>query len=629
MMGVAVPMVGVPAVPRRWRRRLLRVAVILVMIGAVLLGALYVAIWLHRDPVYYGPLGALVPDNPSAVIEVNHLTSTIVRLEQSRVLKEVENNIDLAAYLLTDDDWRQYVQEANSAGIQAKLAIGRAFLKRYFGQEAMIGFFPCAARPERPGFLALTRADIGFMEETAQLAAAYYPDLRMKTKRYRGVRMYLYDAPKAKHGFAFIRLGNAVVLSLRTADSAYLKEVINRFREQRLEAGERKGERGEGKGETGGKARNSELGTRNAEAAASARIAPAQALRDYLALFPEKAELEYSPLRRIYLQRESTRYAMLEAELRSGAIVSLEARLRYTASGRAAMNAMFPPVDANTTAHIELPAETALMISASSPDPSAALAYFYDLWTQYPPPLPHSDKEAREQAKARERSERNAKALADWWYLFQAPFGFDFGRDAMPHFGGDLTVAIMGIKPGLIGPIPEIHVMAPATPSTKLQALLKSAAPSSNSAISSATAGKTLFETPQGAIMRAQTLLGPAEFETRGTSFLASLGAGVPETCAATARKERPSITESPEWKRLETPESSRHAALLVYANFPSLRKALAALIESVSFWDKDTRQTWSRARSLIGALSGLKAASLTVTPTTDSLTARLRFPLD
>lgn len=213
---------GVTGVRRARRRR----RWIILGVVAALLVAFYCFVTLRGPSDYTGALAQLLPARTSAFIALNDFDGIRQHLAETRLYAELSESVDLAALLMTSEDWREYQENKDSVEWKAKAALAREFLRRYFSHRVVVALARLDGCDEA-ALLVLARTELGFVEKLAELVAELYPDLHLVTERYRGIPLYAYDGEESKRSFTFVRFGQTVVLSLRAKDREYLRRIID------------------------------------------------------------------------------------------------------------------------------------------------------------------------------------------------------------------------------------------------------------------------------------------------------------------------------------------------------------------------------------------------------------------
>ena len=563
-----------------------------------LLAAGGVWLWLVWRPAYDGPLEALLPPDCPTVIRLRNLAAGIAQLEGARAFDEVFSNVDLSVLLVEEEDWSEFVEQRDSPAMQARLRVGRAFLRRYFSADALVAFAPSRLRPERPALLGLTRADTGFLEAMAELVAAFYPDSRLVIERHRGVSIHRYVAGKERHGFAYIRLGKTVALSLRSSEGDYLREVIDRFRDGEADAGAA-----------------TESASSSTVAGADGRLAdveitarPLEAFRAWQAVYPEKAESELTADQTAYIESYLSLFDGLRATLTMNGRAELRLEAAYSDEASAAAGRLFPPVQADGVAPTLLPEDTALVLGLCHREPFWIVDVLWDHWSRWPPTPPKDERERRRQERDAEKGRRRQEQWQGWFQMAQSALQVEAQTQIAPFLGQDGWLAVTAVRASLLAPLPELVFLAPGM----------------------AAAPPALDAWPQG-VATAQTPFGKAELamaDDRMLRFL--LGEGAGQALERTRQGETPALSAWPVWQRLATGgEDLATAMVTVYCDFKGLRESLRSVEQSATFWDSDTREDLAETATWIGALSVFHGALLTVHPQDEGLVARLRFLLD
>ena len=210
---------AVPRARRRWWR-------IVVAVVAALALALFLYVMIRSPRDYKGELARLLPARTSGYLALHDFDGIRERIGQTRLYEQLAASVDLAALLMTSDDWREYQRDKDSATWKAKAALAREFLRRYFSREVVVAL-AWLDRCDEPALLVLARTELGFVEKLGELCAELYPELRLSTERYRGIRLYAYESSRSKRSFTFVRFGRTVVLSLWSNERDYLRRIID------------------------------------------------------------------------------------------------------------------------------------------------------------------------------------------------------------------------------------------------------------------------------------------------------------------------------------------------------------------------------------------------------------------
>lgn len=175
---------------------------------------------------YTGQLARLLPARTSAFVALNDFDGIRKRIGETRLYDQLANSLDLAALLMTNEDWRKYQENKDSVEWKAKAAFAREFLRRYFSREVVVALARLD-RCDEPSLLVMARTDLGFAEKLGELCAQLYPELHLGIENYRGIPLFAYEAPRSKRSFTYVRFGKTVVLSLRSNERDYLRRIID------------------------------------------------------------------------------------------------------------------------------------------------------------------------------------------------------------------------------------------------------------------------------------------------------------------------------------------------------------------------------------------------------------------
>jgi len=207
--------------PTRRKRFLLALAAALLV-----LAAFYLFVTLRGPRQYMGELAQLLPARTSCYIALSDFDGMRRRIGQTPLYDALSKSVDLAALLMTNEQWRRYQENKGSVEWKAKAALARRFIKRYFSRRVALALSRLDGCDE-PALLVMAETDLGFTEKLAELCAELYPDLHLTCEKYRGIPIYAYEGEKSKRSFTFVRFGKTVVISLRSNERNFLRRIID------------------------------------------------------------------------------------------------------------------------------------------------------------------------------------------------------------------------------------------------------------------------------------------------------------------------------------------------------------------------------------------------------------------
>ena len=223
---------------RPLRRRLL--FLVLAAGGVLLLASALLSVWLtwRAGPEYFGAPERLLPPDAGLVATWRDLNAFLDGVQNLGALEAWREDEDLAAFLLTDSTWRKLQREKDKARYKFLNRLAGNFVRRWLGQEVTLALAPPpagrltgepgAGLERKSGLLVLARTQVGFEENLAEFVAHVYPELALETRRYRGHKLYRYNAEKSRRAFCYCRFGRTVAVSLRSADWAWIEGVVDR-----------------------------------------------------------------------------------------------------------------------------------------------------------------------------------------------------------------------------------------------------------------------------------------------------------------------------------------------------------------------------------------------------------------
>ncbi|MFH0792650.1 MAG: hypothetical protein V2A74_01315 [bacterium] len=196
------------------------------LVGAGAVVGFLAWLWARGGSDYTGDLVLLLPEETPAYFVLRDLSGILDRVEGSGLYRRCTE--DPNSILVTSKSLRKFVKRTDSAAAQTEAVLGQRFLRRWFGKEVVAAVAPDDEDKNLPGLLVLARTDLGFEEALAELVAQIWPDVRLTSLDYRGVRINRYEAEKAKRAFTYLRFGRTVVFSLRSPDWGPLRSVVDR-----------------------------------------------------------------------------------------------------------------------------------------------------------------------------------------------------------------------------------------------------------------------------------------------------------------------------------------------------------------------------------------------------------------
>lgn len=547
------------------RRRRLRIAVRILAPFIILVLCVLVYFEWRRTAEYEGPLEGLLPSAPVAIANVRGLRDMLERVEASRAA-DLQSNIDLSALLLTDEDWREFQQDRDKPATRAKLAVARTFLKRCFGSDALVAIAPSESS-ERPGFLALTRSNIGFLDQVAELVAQLYPDLSLTTTSYRGVRVHQYAAEKSRHSFSFILIGHVVALSMRTPDTIYLHEIVDRYRDGIDEVG----------------------ASSSAGEGLHLKAAPIPLLDALALVFERKFERDLTPEQQVAITELIAMVDDIDAHLTVDKQVTLTLEMQWSETGRHDAARLFPSASGCGRLAREVPADTALFVALSHRDPWETAEAIWNIVAAWP----RERKWTRTWPEALEKASASCVKHVQVDLLALAASAIAPGSNTPV----DLAIAATGLAPGLI-PQPRIR-LAVRNPD---------AAPDLSDAVTS----------------NAVTLAGLLTM--RQTNGALDMALGEPSIPATPEPSD--SLAKSANWRALGLEDAETTTSIIVYADFKKLCEVSRVLVGLSFLMDEDDRADIIKTSAILCSLTVLEAAALTAEHSPDSARLALRFPL-
>ncbi len=561
------------------------------MVLLVRLGVLTLWLKWRSGRNYYGEPETLLPPDTAVVATWRQFGQFLDRLNQLKALEQIRQDEDLLALLLTDPDWRRLQSEKDKARYKLLKSAAHDFVKTWFGREFTLALLPPPINQtdsDLGGLIAIARTDLGFEENLAEFVAQCYPELALEEHRYRGHRLYRYNAPKTRRAFCYCRFGSTVVVSLRSADWRWLEQVIDR-------------KSASDSTETDNLAQTSVFADyaaeRKRQAGLDVFVAPQSLSRTIRSLPADIASdrhwgfwLDYADEKFQNIRWGAFNLDLLETGL------NLESFWKYASSTPSNQR---PSADRSLSRrHLEaLPAGTALTLTLESP---ALRKFALDLH------------ERMRESRAYRKSVREFDE--DW----QSLTGLRFVEDFVEPMGSGAGVAITGMLANPLLPAPQGEIWWELANPEKATSLIERIARNS----------------PRGTPTRFFEA-GTVEFEAQGADVVGYMnrqGGTVASALSASPSPPPGNIGGRPlEHPMLQPLWSSRNESPVVclFADFETGYGYAQRLHRSASIWSKDVREDFEFWQTVLGVLRHLHALRLTATPQPRGIAIHLLVSVD
>ncbi len=193
----------------------------------ILCGLFYVYIQRRTGPDYVRPFPTLLPAETAAYASLKDLTTLWQRFTSLKIYQELAESAELSTLLLSSKDLGKWRKKLTRLEYKTRLKLGREFILKWLGRDVAVAMMPPLKENAPPGILVMSKTRIGFEEKLAELVAQYYPELRLETRKYRGTLINRYRGEKSTRSFSYLRFGRTVFLSLRSTDTALLKQIVD------------------------------------------------------------------------------------------------------------------------------------------------------------------------------------------------------------------------------------------------------------------------------------------------------------------------------------------------------------------------------------------------------------------
>ncbi len=217
-----------------WKRRIIKGCLVTAFV--LLTGLLLFSWWLGglSGDTYEGKPEFILPSDTIAMGSYRDLSGTLDALEGLPAVVEMTGGKPLGGWLLTGPVWGDDDKALENKG--KFTATADRFLRRYFGEELTVALVPALKDGAHSALLMVVKAELGFEENLSELAVLYNPKFKFESEEYNGVQLRLYADKKLERSFSYCRLGNTVVLCLRSRSLDFLKSAVDRSQDPETEA---------------------------------------------------------------------------------------------------------------------------------------------------------------------------------------------------------------------------------------------------------------------------------------------------------------------------------------------------------------------------------------------------------
>ncbi len=539
---------------------------------------------------YTEELARLLPADTPAYISLRNLNTLWTRIESMQFAQELGASGALSRLLLSSKEWQRLQQKTHRFERRTTLRLGERFIKRWFGRHVVFALIS-VPDAEQPGLLLLSKTHLGFEEKLAELVAQLYPGLKLRTERYRGSLINLYDAEKAKHAFSYLRFGRTVVLSLRSNNTAYLKHVIDL------------------------KVENSQntLADSSKFQLAFAEMEKAEGLICYI--IPQLCLRLLGALPSGTIQKHSTEQTlaslskMLEHHEYWRVVFSVhngfvgDFRFRYKATAQALSGASAASMIAKPSALSFLSIDTLGFFQVQGPDLRKSLTELAAFLELFPSITPEA-----------------------WLSGVEAASGINPVRDIFPYMDNELTLALCNIQPGLLFPQFTAELFVKTSDTDTVRQLLAQRVQQIRLGEQSFPLEETHVE--NHTIRSCQTPFGPIGYGFLESYLVVMLGSKTLAENLAVRAAAQSNITANDLYKRVRK-HALQNPSCILYVNFEEAANALRRVADKSLQWQQKIRAKVEKYHKPIEVLTYLKALCITTSSSPISADLRLYIPAE
>lgn len=564
-------------------------ALLPILAGALLLFCLFVW-WLARraGPDYLGAPETILPHGTAALASWPNFGSFLQRMGNLNAVREMQQDENIAALLLTDPAWRKIQKEKDKARYKVLSAMAGDFVEKWLSQEVSLAIIPPEQRALEPskardqtGLIAIARTRIGFEENLAELVAHLYPDLALEKRLYRGHALYRFNAQRSRSAFSYCRFGNTIILSLRNPDWHWLEQIVDM--KKGIEAG--------AKGSlysTVSLAANAEFREAKAKRpptsdGLSAYLIPAR-ISSALAAFPgdisEARNLGFW-LRYLDPRLKQAQWGRIDLFLNQG----LRMQSFWKSADKTSPSKQHPPVESRLGAVLhEAPLDAPLFFQLQSSRLKEFAMNFHGYMRN---------------------SRTYKKDLAEFEKDWQTNTGTRFLEDWVESLSGSCGLIIRSMQSALLFPVPEAMAwwdMPNPVAARRLVAKLEK---------SEIVEPKTSF------------FLGPIGFAQKGSKLLALANA----TASTGTLSPGQTLADQPLLRDLAR-NGGPEPVVCLYVNFRSSYAHLNRMVHSAAIWSADVRGDLSKWTRILSVLQYTDAMLLTAIPKEEGIVVDLVVPI-
>lgn len=199
------------------------------MVLALLIG-LFAFLFRGKPAIERNP-AELLPAETALLVTWDRFRDFVNKLEEIQVLQNIQGDRELAQALAqADTNLDNLAKKNEQPHYQLLQLMARDLTEKWLGREVSLAIIPPPSPNEKSAVLFIARTEAGFEKNLAEWALRFYPKLSLKQENYKDCRLYAYEGEKPENAFAFCRLDQTVVVSIRSPRLRWLKLVVDRYR---------------------------------------------------------------------------------------------------------------------------------------------------------------------------------------------------------------------------------------------------------------------------------------------------------------------------------------------------------------------------------------------------------------
>jgi hypothetical protein len=187
----------------------------------------------------------LLPPNTVFYFSFEQPAEFLEQIEASPLWREWEATGALRAFLDRKERLTKLQRNVEKVERFTPYKVKDRIIKRWLADRFSIALVPPPHDGLPPGIILLAQTQLGFEEDLAQFVAENFPEIDVVEYDTKSdgtenapieERITVYRGEKEKRSLAFVRFGRTVALSLRSAQTDYLEEIIHRRHDSSIQS---------------------------------------------------------------------------------------------------------------------------------------------------------------------------------------------------------------------------------------------------------------------------------------------------------------------------------------------------------------------------------------------------------